>query len=70
MVQMKQVTSSHVQSIGHDAGAQELHVEYKNGARFVYKDVPADKAQQVINSHSIGKALNSLVKGQHDHEQI
>lgn len=68
-MQMKQVTSSHVNAVGYDAGKQELHVEYKNGTKFVYKDVPGDKAQQVMNSHSIGKALHSMVRGQHDHEQ-
>ena len=70
MVEMKQVFSSHVHAVGYDSKSQELHVEYKNGARFVYKDVPEDKAKQVTGSHSIGKALHNFIKGEHDHEKL
>lgn len=67
---MKQVTSSHISAVGYDKKTQELYVEYKNGSKFKYKDVPDDKAQQVMNSHSIGKAMHSMVRGQHDHEPV
>lgn len=70
MLVMKQVNSSHIHAIGHDVASQELHVEYKRGGTSVYKDVPADKAREIMNSHSIGKALHALVKGQHDHEML
>ena len=69
-VPMKQVFSSHVHAVGYDAGSNELHVEYKNGKRFVYKDVDQEKARNVMNGHSIGQAIHKHVRGQHDHEEI
>lgn len=67
---MKQVHSSHVHAVGYDNANQELHVEYKGGNRYVYKNVPADKADTVMNSHSIGSALHTHIKGQHDHDVL
>lgn len=67
MVQMKQVTSSHIHSVGYDDVAQELHVEYKNGRRSIYSEVPPDKARSVMNSHSIGQSIHKIVKNNHDH---
>ena len=67
-VPMKQVHSTHVHAIGYDAASQELHVEYKQGGKYVYKDVPPEKARMVMGGASIGKALHAHVRGQHDHE--
>jgi len=70
MVAMKQVFSSHVHAVGYDATKKELHVEYKKGGRAVYKNVENEKAQQVLNGASIGKALHTHVRGAHDHEMF
>ena len=67
---MKQVFSSHVHALGYDPESRELHVNYKGGGTYVYKDVDAAKARQVMHSGSIGKALHQHVRGQHDHEVL
>lgn len=67
-IPMKQVHSTHIHSIGHDPSANELHVEYKNGGKFVYKDVDSAKAKMVMGGHSIGSAMHQHIRGQHDHE--
>ena len=67
-VQMKQVHSSHVHAIGYDPVSGDLHVEYKNGGKFVYKNVPPDKARAVLGGASIGKMLHTHIRGQHDFE--
>ena len=68
-VHMRQCFSSHVDSIGYDSAAQELHVQYKSGGtRYVYKDVSPDKAHDVMSGASIGGMLHKHIKGQHDHE--
>lgn len=70
MVTMKQVHSSHIDAIGHDSDTNELHVQFKSGKTFKYKDVDSNKARTVMNSGSIGSAIHQHVRGQHDHEEI
>jgi KTSC domain len=69
-VSMKPVFSSHVNAVGYDDGSSELHIEYKNGKRFIYKDVDPDKARQVMNGASVGQSLHKHIRGQHDHEEL
>lgn len=63
--EMKQVSSSHVNSVGYADG--NLYVQWKNGRQSVYSDVPADLAEQVMNAGSVGTALNTLVKDVYEH---
>ena len=65
-VDIKQVTSSHIASVGYEDGA--LHVNYHKGRPVVYRNVPEDVANQVMNSYSIGSALHLLVRGTYPHE--
>jgi hypothetical protein len=68
MPAMRQVTSSTVKAVGHDPETNELHVEWLGHNRTsVYSGVDAEKAKTVMNSWSIGKALNDLVKPHHGH---
>jgi KTSC domain len=64
----QRVFSSTVQHISHDPSTGDMSVAWKDGKTSVYKDVPADLAQQVANAPSVGKALHALVKGQYPHE--
>lgn len=70
MVQMERVLSSHVLDVGYADG--ELHVRYAptvtepQGPLVIYKDVPADVAEQVMGSPSIGAALHANVRGRFD----
>jgi len=67
---MRDVYSSHVNKIGHDPDTNELHVTWDNGKTSVYSDVPAAKADDVMNSWSVGKAIHSQIKGAHDHRYL
>lgn len=67
MPDMRSVFSSHVANIGHDADTNELHVQWKNGKTSIYEGVDENKANLVMNSESIGQALNQFVKNQHEH---
>lgn len=68
MPEMKQVHSSHIESIGYDDTG--LHVEYKNGSQVVYKDVPSNIAKDIMSSWSVGSSLKLLVKGSYEHEYV
>jgi len=67
---MRNVFSSHVQSIGHDPETSELTVVYKNGTHTIYDGVPEDVATKIFQSESIGSALHEHVKGQYQHRYL
>jgi len=67
MPAMTPVWSSHVTAIGHDPDTNELHVTWDTNRTSVYSGVPADLADQVTKSWSVGEALRTMVKGQFEH---
>lgn len=68
---MKGVYSSHIKSIGHDPDTNELHVTWdRSGKTSIYKNVPADLAHLVMNSKSVGEALNEHIKDDYDHRYL
>ena len=71
-MKMQNPFSDTVQAIGHDPETNELHVVWqKNGKHSVYKDVPADKADMVMKSASVGSALYEHIKrGGHEHSYL
>lgn len=67
---MIRVTSSTISEIGYFSDSQVLRVKFKNGAIYEYQEVPYDVYQTVIEAESVGKAINSEVKGVYQYEQI
>lgn len=60
------VNSSTIEAIGYDGSAMTLRVKFKNGALYEYSEVPQYVYDAVIESESVGKALNSEVKGKYE----
>lgn len=54
---MTNVFSSHVEKMGYDPEAQELYVQWTGGKTSIYSGVPADVADRVSRSWSIGQAM-------------
>ena len=67
---MKRVFSSHVNEVGYDPAAQELHVVFDNGKHAVYSGVPAVKGRAVVDAPSVGSALHTEIKGQYAHRYV
>lgn len=72
MPTMRKVFSSHIDEIGYDEKAGELHVIFspkgrKPKATVVYQGVSPDTAKKVMGSASIGEALHQYVRGKHSH---
>jgi hypothetical protein len=65
---MRDVYSSHVRQVGHDG--ENLHVIWDTGRHSIYKGVPADLADQVSKSWSVGKALTEQIKEKFEHEYV
>jgi hypothetical protein len=64
------VSSSTIQSIAHDPSTETLEVKFNNGSTYRYSDVPASVHSDLMDSSSVGKFLNSHIKGQYSHEQV
>jgi len=63
--QMRNVFSSHVDQIGYDEEAGELHVTFsRTGKTAVYANVSAKEARAVLEAPSIGEAMWRQIRGQ------
>lgn len=65
---MHPVESSNVSSIGHDG--QDMHVAYKSGGIYVYKDVPVATFQAARAAKSVGGYIHDNVRDRHETEKL
>jgi hypothetical protein len=56
------VTSSSVLSVGYDADAFELEIEFRNGRVYRYEQVPAQAYRLLLQAPSIGEYVNTVIK--------
>ena len=66
-VEWQEVFSTNVSQIGHDPDTDELHVTWANGKTSIYAGVSAQKASQVMRAPSVGSAIASTIKPNHQH---
>lgn len=59
-MQMQPVTSSNIESIGHEGDT--LAVQFKNGALWNYPGVTADTFDAMQKADSVGKFFNAHIK--------
>lgn len=62
IMQRTPVSSSNVTSIGYDPASECLEVEFKGGVVWHYTNMPAEKALEVMNATSVGKAVAAMKK--------
>ena len=67
-MEFKDVVSSNVKRIGYEN--KKLYVQFKSGAIYFYKDVPATVYKEMLNADSKGKYLNAQVKGKYEYQKI
>ena len=67
-IEMIPVTSSNVEAIGYAAG--DLYVDFRSGARYRYRAVPRATFEQLLETDSVGKALNANVKPLFAYERL
>jgi hypothetical protein len=68
--EMKQVSSSSLESIGYDEQNQEVYVRFLNGSIYVYKGVPEHEFQNLIEAPSSGSYLHGNFKNVYPYERI
>lgn len=49
----------------HDARG-DLHVEFKSGHVYTYKDVPMHKVEKLVHSSSSGSYFHNFIRDEHD----
>ena len=64
------VTSSNVASVGYDAETETLEVEFNNGSVYQYLGVPVIVHAELITASSIGRYLNTFVKGTYAYQPL
>lgn len=69
-MEMTPVNSSNVRSYGYDEDTQVLVIEFVDGNRYAYTDVPADVAAGMGTAESPGKYLRLSIMGKYDSEKL
>ena len=63
MTKLAPVKSSMLSAVGHDPATNTLTVEFVNGGRYEYPGVTASHHAELMAAPSIGKHLNTVVRG-------
>lgn len=69
-VEMIQVVSSNVDSIGYDEKLQILYIRFLNGSTYIYKGVPIIEFEGLKNASSVGSYLHRNIKNLYPYERI
>jgi hypothetical protein len=68
--EMIAVVSSQIASIGYDRDEAELYVTFNSGSTYVYMAVPSLVFAAMQKADSIGKFLNSQIKGTYEFRKL
>ena len=64
------VDSSNLSSVGYDADAETLEVEFHDGSVYQYFGVPSATHQSLLQAPSVGSYFNSHVRDSFDHRRL
>lgn len=69
-VEMHEVSSSNVGSVGYDANAQILYVRFLNNSLYIYKGVPQVEFDGLLTASSIGSYLHRNIRNLYPYERL
>ena len=69
-VDMIEVSSSNVGSIGYDENLQLLYIRFLNGSLYIYKGVPVMEFHGLLNASSVGSYLHRNIKNLYPYERL
>lgn len=64
------VSSSNIESIGHDSNSNTLEIEFKNGTVYQYFDVQERVFMELKNASSVGGYLAQYIKGTYRYSRV
>jgi hypothetical protein len=69
MPDMTYVDSSNIEQVGYDSDNVELHVRFKNGDLYVYRNVPVQIYEELLGAPSKGSYLNREIKDTYEYDK-
>ena len=66
----ERLDSSSLRSVGYDASARVLEVEFRNGGVYQYLDVKDDEFEEFQDADSKGRYLNAEIKPTHRYRRL
>jgi KTSC domain len=69
-VKRERMDSTSVASVGYDASARVLEVEFRNGGVYQYLDVPGEEYDDFREADSKGAFLNTAIKPNHRYRRV
>ena len=63
-IETKPVESSNLAAIGYDAATKTLQVDFKNGKRWQYQNVPSELFVEFSKADSVGKFFATRIKSE------
>lgn len=69
-IEMVQVSSSNVESIGYDEQQQILYVRFLNGSLYIYKGVSVYEFEGLRDAPSVGSYLHRNIRNFYAYERI
>ncbi len=66
----QKVKSSNVAAIAFDKEAGNIHIEFKNGTEYKYKECKQRDWTGLMKAKSVGAHLNKYIKGTFKHEKV
>lgn len=70
-IEMIQVASSNVESVGYSETEEIIKVRFLNGGEYIYKNVSNPTVfEELVNAASVGAYLNRNIKNAYPYERI
>jgi hypothetical protein len=69
-VQLHNVVSSNIESLGHDPGRHELHIKFLTGGQGIYHGVDRGTFDVMMGAPSKGKFLHKMIKPKYKYTKI
>jgi hypothetical protein len=66
----RRVESSVIASVGYDAATAVLEIELVEGEVYRYYAVPQRQVDELLNSASIGRFFNQVIKPRYPYERV
>jgi frataxin-like iron-binding protein CyaY len=70
MIDWTPVNSTSVARVGHDAAANQLHIQFIGGGQYIFHDVPRSHFDDLLAAPSVGKHFQQQIKGKFAHTRV
>lgn len=69
-MQRTRVDSSLLASVGYDRDAEVLEVEFVDGRRYRYFDVPPTRVEELLRADSAGRYFNAAIRDRYRYARL